>query len=160
MDCPECGGSLDAYVLGGREAVTCARCGWVGIEADHRGEPGVDESWGEALGRFYERHVETTRRPDLPPVAASVGEESGADEDAGSTDETSDDGRDGAASDEAFSGEGAPGRAPSGEADGVSDERDAGPDPDDPDADDGPGGVEDEKGEGAAPADDEAIRPE
>jgi hypothetical protein len=73
MDCPACGGPVDAYVLGGREAAACTRCGWVGIEADHRGTGEDGESWDDALDRFYDRQVETTRRrADLPPVAASV----------------------------------------------------------------------------------------
>jgi hypothetical protein len=75
MDCPECGGALAAYVLDGREAAVCERCDWVGIEAEHRGEPRSAESWGDALGRFYDRHAETERRTaDLPTVAA-VGDE-------------------------------------------------------------------------------------
>lgn len=73
MDCPECGGSLAAYALRGREAAVCERCGWVGIEADHRGEAASAESWDDALHRFYDRHVETERRrADLPSVAASA----------------------------------------------------------------------------------------
>lgn len=71
MDCPECGGSLAAYALRGREASVCERCGWVGIEADHRGEAASTESWDDALSRFYDRYVETERRrADLPSVAA------------------------------------------------------------------------------------------
>lgn len=87
MDCPECGGPLTDYVLGGREASACERCGWVGIEADHSGTAWIEESWNEALGRFYERHVETARRrADLPPVSESVEESpaNGTDGDGGS----------------------------------------------------------------------------
>ncbi len=76
MDCPECGGALAAYVLEGREAAVCERCGWVGIEAEHRGEPRSAESWGDALDRFYDRHAETERRTaDLPTVAAAGGDD-------------------------------------------------------------------------------------
>lgn len=74
MDCPECGGPVDDYVLRGREAPVCGRCGWVGIEADHRGTGLTDESWDEALGRFYERRTGTARRADLPPVSPSAAE--------------------------------------------------------------------------------------
>lgn len=73
MECPECAGSLAAYVLDGREASVCERCGWVGIETDHRGEGVPPESWDDALDRFYERHVTTERRSRLPPVAAASG---------------------------------------------------------------------------------------
>ena len=76
MDCPECGGALAAYVLEGREAAVCERCGWVGIEAEHRGEPRPAESWGDALDRFYDRHAETERRTaELPTVAATGGDD-------------------------------------------------------------------------------------
>lgn len=97
MECPECGGPLDAYVLDGREASICERCGWVGIEADHRGEGVTPESWDDALARFYERHVATERRrSDLPPVAAADGEVADAsptaDEGPDGTDGTPDDG--------------------------------------------------------------------
>lgn len=143
MDCPECGGSLDAYVLGGREAVTCVRCGWVGIEADHRGEQVVDESWGEALGRFYERRVETARRADLPPVASARGP----------TGEGTPDGeREGAASEEGTPEEETADDA-GGTADGAESDAEA-----DPDAEADGSGEGDENG--ALPDDDGAIRPE
>lgn len=34
------------------ETVTCDACGYVGVEADHSGEPTTAESWEEALERF------------------------------------------------------------------------------------------------------------
>jgi hypothetical protein len=91
MDCPECGGALAAYVLEGREAAVCERCGWVGIEAEHRGEPRPAESWGDALDRFYDRHAETERRTaDLPTVAAAGGPAGERETDADETDEADD----------------------------------------------------------------------
>lgn len=54
MDCPECDGSLTTYVYRDREASVCERCGYVGIVADHEGEPVEVESWDEALRRFRE----------------------------------------------------------------------------------------------------------
>jgi hypothetical protein len=53
MDCPQCGGPVDTYALGGREASVCGDCGYVGIAAEHRGESRHAESWNDALRRFY-----------------------------------------------------------------------------------------------------------
>ncbi|WP_251329242.1 hypothetical protein [Haloplanus pelagicus] len=56
MDCPQCEGTLATYALGGREASVCEDCGYVGIAAEHRGDPHRIESWDEALRRFYRAH--------------------------------------------------------------------------------------------------------
>jgi len=56
MDCPQCGGSLATYALRGREASVCEDCGYVGIAAEHRGDPRSVESWDDALRRFYRAH--------------------------------------------------------------------------------------------------------
>jgi DNA-directed RNA polymerase subunit M/transcription elongation factor TFIIS len=56
MDCPQCGTTLATYALDGREATVCEDCGYVGIAAEHRGEPRRIESWNEALRRFYRAH--------------------------------------------------------------------------------------------------------
>jgi DNA-directed RNA polymerase subunit M/transcription elongation factor TFIIS len=53
MDCPQCGGTLATYALSGREASVCENCGYVGIDAEHRGTPRRIESWNDALRRFY-----------------------------------------------------------------------------------------------------------
>ncbi|WP_299330702.1 zf-TFIIB domain-containing protein [Haloplanus sp.] len=53
MDCPQCGDTLDTYALSGREASVCENCGYVGIDAEHRGTPRRIESWNDALRRFY-----------------------------------------------------------------------------------------------------------
>jgi DNA-directed RNA polymerase subunit M/transcription elongation factor TFIIS len=53
MNCPECGSPLVTYRLEGREAPTCEQCGYVGIEAEHRGGRARVESWSDALRRFY-----------------------------------------------------------------------------------------------------------
>jgi DNA-directed RNA polymerase subunit M/transcription elongation factor TFIIS len=53
MDCPQCGGTLATYALSGREASVCEDCGYVGIAAEHRGDPRRIESWNDALRRFY-----------------------------------------------------------------------------------------------------------
>ncbi|MFP4218928.1 MAG: hypothetical protein ACLFR6_08880 [Salinarchaeum sp.] len=43
---------MSTYVLGDAEAVVCESCGYVGVVADHSGEPREVESWEEALKRF------------------------------------------------------------------------------------------------------------
>lgn len=52
MDCPRCGDALERYALEGREAVTCAACGYIGVPVEHRGEYRAVESWDEALARL------------------------------------------------------------------------------------------------------------
>ncbi|WP_435067484.1 hypothetical protein [Haloplanus sp. C73] len=56
MDCPQCGGTLDTYALSDSEASVCEDCGYVGIAAEHRGDPRSVESWDDALRRFYRAH--------------------------------------------------------------------------------------------------------
>jgi hypothetical protein len=56
MDCPQCGGTLATYALSGREASVCEDCGYVGIAAEHRGDPRSIETWDDALRRFYRAH--------------------------------------------------------------------------------------------------------
>ena len=53
MDCPECGSPLVTFRLAEREAPVCDQCGYVGIEAEHRGGRGRVETWSDALRRFY-----------------------------------------------------------------------------------------------------------
>jgi len=72
MDCPRCGGSLDAYTLQENRALRCADCGWTGTEADLADVEGVgpSESWEEALEGVSGRPGTVDRRgADLPPVA-------------------------------------------------------------------------------------------
>jgi hypothetical protein len=80
MDCPQCDGTLATYALGGQEASVCEDCGYVGIPAEHRGEPRRIESWNDALRRFYRAHgadakpgVEL-RQPLSRPSEGSTGE--------------------------------------------------------------------------------------
>ncbi|QLD88023.1 hypothetical protein HWV07_02800 [Natronomonas salina] len=54
MDCPRCDGRLERYALGGREAVSCDRCGYIGVPVEHRGELRDGESWDDAITRFNE----------------------------------------------------------------------------------------------------------
>lgn len=56
MDCPQCDEPLATYALGGRESFVCENCGYVGIEAEHRGTPRRVESWTDAIRRFYAAH--------------------------------------------------------------------------------------------------------
>jgi DNA-directed RNA polymerase subunit M/transcription elongation factor TFIIS len=64
MDCPQCGGTLATYALSGREASVCENCGYVGIDAEHRGTPRRIESWNDALRRFYNRRTDGTDGTD------------------------------------------------------------------------------------------------
>lgn len=50
--CPRCGSGLGTFILDGTEALSCDACGYVGVEANHSGEPTVVESWEEAINRF------------------------------------------------------------------------------------------------------------
>jgi hypothetical protein len=71
MDCPQCGGTFATYALGGREASVCEDCGYVGIAAEHRGDPRRVESWNDALRRFYRAH-DTDAEPGVelrPPLS-------------------------------------------------------------------------------------------
>ena len=71
MDCPQCGGTFATYALGGREASVCEDCGYVGIAAEHRGDPRRVESWNDALRRFYRVH-DTDAEPGVelrPPLS-------------------------------------------------------------------------------------------
>lgn len=54
--CPRCGETLETLRLGRADAVSCEACGYVGVEADHSGEPRVVETWADALQRFEDRH--------------------------------------------------------------------------------------------------------
>lgn len=79
MDCPQCGGTLATYALSGREASVCEDCGYVGIAAEHRGEPHRIESWNDALRRFYDTDEDPSvelRPPLSRPSADGPAEES------------------------------------------------------------------------------------
>lgn len=54
MECPRCDSPLERYALGGREAVSCDRCGYIGVPVEHRGELRDVESWDDAVSRFHE----------------------------------------------------------------------------------------------------------
>ena len=53
-DCPRCEATLTTLALSDVEAFTCEECGYVGVEADHSGEPAAVESWEDALQRFHD----------------------------------------------------------------------------------------------------------
>jgi DNA-directed RNA polymerase subunit M/transcription elongation factor TFIIS len=90
MDCPECGGRLADYRLGDRAAVGCEDCGYVGIEAEHRGTPVERESWDEAVERFRREHAP---EPSATDGADERETEDASDEPAAAvTDETMSDG--------------------------------------------------------------------
>jgi len=78
MDCPQCGGTLDTYALSDSEASVCEDCGYVGIAAEHRGDPRAVESWDDALRRFYRAHGrDSAPSVDLhPPLSRPTNEPS------------------------------------------------------------------------------------
>lgn len=51
-DCPRCDATLSTFTLSGATAYACDSCGYVGVEADHTGEPKRLETWEEAIQRF------------------------------------------------------------------------------------------------------------
>jgi len=57
MDCSRCGGELDVYSLGKKEAYVCVDCGFIDTPVEHevptQPEP---EPWERALRRFDEKH--------------------------------------------------------------------------------------------------------
>lgn len=80
MDCPRCERQLERYALGGREAVSCDGCGYIGVPVEHRGELRDVESWDDAITRFHEvghvraGTVETSDAP-TPEFDADAGED-------------------------------------------------------------------------------------
>lgn len=54
MECPRCEAErLQRYEMDGREAVSCERCGYLGVPVDHASDGAEEgESWEEALARF------------------------------------------------------------------------------------------------------------
>lgn len=72
MDCPRCGGTLDRYRQGDREAASCPGCGWTGISADHRGDIRAPEPWSEALRRFHRGERRTLDAEALAEAATAV----------------------------------------------------------------------------------------
>lgn len=72
MDCPRCGGHLDRYRQGDREAASCPDCGWTGISADHRGDVRVPETWGDALERFHRGERRELDAETLAETAAAM----------------------------------------------------------------------------------------
>lgn len=47
---------LETLHLGHANAVSCEACGYVGVEADHSGEPQAAETWADAFQRFEEQN--------------------------------------------------------------------------------------------------------
>jgi len=74
MDCPRCGGPLEAFVLRDSRAVRCGRCGWVGTEASLADidSPDSTVTWEDALAEVSVRAGSVDRRSDdLPAVATA-----------------------------------------------------------------------------------------
>lgn len=77
--CPRCGGPVEGFELAGHEASVCPDCGYIGVPVDHGSDREDPESWGTALERFYERHVDPPadreRGGDLPEIPTEAAEE-------------------------------------------------------------------------------------
>jgi len=59
MDCSRCGGDLEVYSLGDKEAYVCADCGFVDTPVEHEiATQSQPEPWERALQRFYDKHVD------------------------------------------------------------------------------------------------------
>jgi hypothetical protein len=121
MDCSRCGGELETYALGDKEAYVCGDCGFVDTPVEHEATPRPEpEPWGKALERFHEKFVEgdaavvgsgetaalveiDTEDGDDPDETETDEEETDADteESESDADESSDDADDGATSDTA-----------------------------------------------------------
>jgi len=75
MDCPRCGGSLTRYQLSDAETVACDDCSYVGVSVDHTSEQGRQESWTEALDRFYREHSAEQVQEVLAHEAVALSED-------------------------------------------------------------------------------------
>jgi len=59
MDCSRCGGELETYSLGEKEAYVCIDCGFADTPVEHEVTPRPEpEPWTAALKRFHEKFVE------------------------------------------------------------------------------------------------------
>jgi len=59
MDCSRCGGKLETYSLGEKEAYVCTDCGFADTPVEHEVTPRPEpEPWTAALKRFHEKFVE------------------------------------------------------------------------------------------------------
>jgi len=59
MVCQRCGGSVETYELGGRDALVCRECGYLDTPVRHEPETTPSESWPEAIERFMEKFAST-----------------------------------------------------------------------------------------------------
>lgn len=55
MRCERCGEPVERYELDGAAAISCPKCGFIGVPVDHKSEPKPHESWQDAFERFYAR---------------------------------------------------------------------------------------------------------
>lgn len=82
MECPRCESPLEQYTLGGREAVYCRSCGYIGVPVEHGGQYRELESWADAVDRIEDAEyatVETT--PEDPTIEVVLEESDPADAD-------------------------------------------------------------------------------
>jgi uncharacterized Zn finger protein (UPF0148 family) len=55
-ECPRCGAPLESVTLSGKTAWYCEECGYADVPVEHQREAEANESWQEALNRFYDEH--------------------------------------------------------------------------------------------------------
>ena len=53
-ECPRCHAGLERLTLGDITTVNCGRCGYADVPVDHESEPPEEESWQDAIRRFYD----------------------------------------------------------------------------------------------------------
>ncbi|MCU4925148.1 zf-TFIIB domain-containing protein [Halobacteria archaeon AArc-dxtr1] len=53
-DCPRCSAQLERMSLGEVTTIACPRCGYADVPVEHLPEGRENESWHDALHRFYE----------------------------------------------------------------------------------------------------------
>jgi ribosomal protein L37AE/L43A len=52
--CPRCGSTPESITLDGVTTWYCEDCGYADVPVEHSGEYEDEESWQDALNRFYE----------------------------------------------------------------------------------------------------------
>jgi DNA-directed RNA polymerase subunit M/transcription elongation factor TFIIS len=72
MECPRCESPLEQYTLGGREAVYCRSCGYIGVPVEHGGQYRELESWADAVDRIEDAEYATVETTSEDPTIEVV----------------------------------------------------------------------------------------
>ncbi|MDZ7730474.1 MAG: hypothetical protein U5K37_05505 [Natrialbaceae archaeon] len=54
-ECPRCQSPLERLTMGDITTVTCSRCGYADVPVTHESEREREESWQDAIRRFYDK---------------------------------------------------------------------------------------------------------